>query len=207
MCSIPNTRTTRGLGDIYFQGTINLIGAPALSAAEFAHYEQKTIVSLLLGVSAPTGAYGAKHLLNMGGNRWGVRVGMPFVQSFGPWVPGKITTLEILPSARFYSANDEFIGNFELTQEPLFTLETHLTHDLTTRLYGSLDYFLQAGGETSLDGVKQDDSQNSSLLGAMLGYQINEQFQVLLRYMTSLNPDPEKTLDVDIVQLNINYMW
>ncbi len=201
------TRTTRGVGDIYFQGTINLIGAPALSSAEFAHYEQKTVLTLLLGVSAPTGNYDAKHLLNMGANRWGLRVGMPFVQSFGPWVPGEITTLEILPSAWFFSTNDEFIGTIELTQEPLFTLETHLTHDLTTRLYGSLDYFLQAGGETSLDGARQGDAQNSSLLGATLGYQLNDQFQILLRYMTSLNPDPEKTLDVDIVQLNLNYIW
>ncbi len=202
-----STRTTQGVGDIYFQGTINLIGAPALNATEFAHYEQKTILTLLLGATAPTGNYDAKHLLNMGANRWGLRVGLPFVQSLGPWVPGEITTLEILPSAWFFSANDEFIGNNELTQDPLFTLEVHLTHDLTTRFYGSVDYFLQTGGETSLNGVEQDDAQNSSFLGATFAYQLNEQLQLLLRYMTSLNPDPEKTLDIDVVQLNLNYLW
>jgi hypothetical protein len=48
------TQSTRGLGDLYFQGTFNLIGAPAISASEFANYKQETVLSLLLGVSTPT---------------------------------------------------------------------------------------------------------------------------------------------------------
>jgi hypothetical protein len=202
-----NLRSTRGSGDLYLQGTFNLIGAPALSAEEFANYKQDTLLSILMGVSVPTGEYNADQLLNLGANRWAFRVGLPFVQSFGSWVPGEITTLEILPSAWFYGTNDDFPGKVELEQDPVYTLEAHLTRDLNTQFYVSLDYFLQSGGETSIDGANQNDAQNASFLGATLGYQINEQFQFLLRYSSALNPDPGKDLDIDLLQLNLNYMW
>jgi hypothetical protein len=200
-------RTSRGLGDLYLQGTFNLFGAPALSMEAFADYKQKTLLSLLMGVNLPTGEYSADQLLNMGTNRWALRIGLPFVHSVGPWIPGEITTLEILPSAWFYGTNDDFPGNSKLDQATLYTLEAHLTRDLDTRFYVSLDYFLQSGGETRIDGVDQNDAQNASFLGATLGYQINAQFQLLLRYSTSLNPDPGKDLDIDLLQLNLNYLW
>ncbi len=158
-------------------------------------------------MNLPTGEYSADQLLNLGANRWGFRVGMPFVQSLGSWIPGEITTLEILPSAWFYGTNDDFLENAELEQAPIYTLEAHLTRDLNTRFYVSLDYFLQSGGETTMDGIDQDDAQNASFLGGTLGYQINEQFQFLLRYSASLNPDPGKDLDIDLWQFNLNYMW
>ncbi len=115
--------------------------------------------------------------------------------------------MEILPSAWFYSRNDDFFGKSELTQDTLYTLETHLTRDITERSFVSLDYSLQSGGETSINGSRQNDDQNIDSLGATLGYQINEQSILTLRYSSSLNPDPDKELDVDILQININYMW
>lgn len=201
------SQSTSGMGDLYIQGVYNIIGAPALSMSEFENYEQDTVVSLLLGVSLPTGSYDHHKLLNMGQNRWGLRAGVSFIQSFGDWIPGEITTLEILPSAWFYSRNDDFFGKSELTQDTLYTLETHLTRDITERSFVSLDYSLQSGGETSINGSRQNDDQNIDSLGATLGYQINEQSILTLRYSSSLNPDPDKELDVDILQININYMW
>ncbi len=200
-------QSSNGFGDLYIQGVYNIYGAPALSMEEFADYKQDTMVSLLLGVSLPTGSYDGDRLLNMGQNRWGLRTGVSFVQSLGEWIPGEITTLEILPSAWFYTDNDDFIGNTELSQDTLYMLEAHLTRDITTRTYVSLDYALQSGGETSINGVKQDDDMSVDSLGVSLGYMLNEQSMLTLRYSSALNPDPDKELDVDIYQININYMW
>lgn len=200
-------QSTRGYGDVYFQGTFNLLGGPALSAEEFASYEQDTLLSLLVGLSTPTGEYDSDRLLNLGANRWALRVGMPFVQTLGAWKPGNITTLELLPSAWFYGDNDEFVGNRKLEQDVLYTLEAHLTHDLTPSFYVSLDYLYQTGGETTLNGVKSDDAQNADFLGATFAYQVNDQLQFLFRYNATLNPDPKKELSMDNVQLNLNYFW
>ncbi len=200
-------QSTTGMGDLYFQGTINIFGAPALSLSEFYDYKQDSILSFLVGLNVPTGKYDDDRLLNMGQNRWGLRVGLPFVQTLGNWKSGEITTLEILPSAWFYSSNADYINNTKLTQEPVYTLEAHLTHDLTTRLYSSLDYSIQGGGETSISGVKQNDDYTTDSLGFTLGYQINESSQMIVRYSESLNPNPEKELDVKVLQINFNYMW
>lgn len=200
-------QSTSGFGDLTIQGVYNIYGAPALSMDEFADYQQDTMVSLLLGVSLPTGSYNDDRLLNMGQNRWGLRTGVSFIQSLGEWLPGERTTLEILPSAWFYSDNDDFIGNTRLSQDTLYMLEAHLTRDITTRTFVSLDYALQSGGETSIDGVKQNDDMSVDSLGVSLGYQLNEQSMLTLRYSSALNPDPDKELDVDIYQININYMW
>jgi len=174
---------------------------------EFSDFKQDTMLSLLLGVSMPTGSYNDKRLLNMGENRWGLRTGVSFIQSLGEWVPGEITTLEILPSAWFYSSNDDFINNSKLTQDTLYTLEAHLTRDISNRAFVSLDYSLNSGGETSINGVKQNDDMNVDSLGATIGYQFNEQSMLTLRYSSSLNPDPKKELDIEIFQVNINYVW
>jgi hypothetical protein len=198
--------SSRGLGDIYFQGTLNIFGAPSLSAEEFATYKQETLLSLLIGVTTPTGDYKSHRMLNMGENRWNLRVGLPFVQTIGDWVAGEITTIEILPSVWIYDENDAF-GNHNLTQDNLYTLEAHITHDITTTMFISLDYMLQSGGETYIDDIAQNDAQHSDSLGFSVGYQINEQTQFMLRYSASLNPNPDRELDVGILQFNINYFW
>ncbi len=202
------SQSTRGYGDVYFQGTFNLIGGPALSAEEFATYKQDTLLSLLLGLSTPTGEYDSDRILNMGANRWALRVGLPFVKTLSKeWLPGKITTLEILPSVWIYGDNDEYVNQQKLEQDELYTLEMHLTHDLSPTFFVSLDYLYQTGGETTVNGVKSDDAQSADFIGATFAYMVNEQLQFQFRYSATLNPDPEKELSVDNMQLNLNYFW
>lgn len=202
------SQATRGYGDVYFQGTFNLLGGPALSAEEFATYKQDTLLSLLFGLSTPTGEYDSDRILNMGANRWALRVGMPFIQTLSKeWAPGKITTLEILPSVWIYGDNDKYVNQQKLEQDELYTLEMHLTHDLSPTLFVSLDYLYQSGGETTVNGVKSDDAQSADFIGATFSYQVNEQLQFQFRYSATLNPDPEKELSVDNAQLNMNYFW
>ena len=103
-------RSSSGIGDLYLQGVINLSGAPALSAEAFGTYRQESMLSLLVGVTAPTGDYEENRALNLGMNRWNLRVGLPFVQTLGEWIPGEITTLELLPSIWFFGDNDDSFG-------------------------------------------------------------------------------------------------
>ena len=129
-----------GLGDVYLQGVVNLFGAPALSAEEFASYKQGTVLSLLVGVTAPTGAYDANRDLNLGVNRWNMRIGLPFMYTIGDWIPGEITTLEILPSVWFYGDNTDI----NLEQDPMVTLEAHLTRDITPSIFVFIRLFCSA---------------------------------------------------------------
>ncbi len=200
-------RSSSGLGDLYLQGVVNLFGAPALSAEAFADYKQGTILSLLVGVTAPTGDYEGDRLLNLGMNRWNMRIGLPFVYTIGDWVPGEITTLEVLPSVWFYGDNDNSFGA-TMEQDPMYTLEAHITRDITTSLFVSLDYFIQRVGDSSVNGGTPSGAHTSDSLGVTVGYMLNAQTQFQLRYASTISPDPEQNeLDADMFQFNLNYFW
>jgi hypothetical protein len=203
-----NLRASSGLGDSYLQGVINLFGSPALSAEAFGTYKQDTVLSLLVGVTTPTGDYEGNRALNLGMNRWNLRVGVPFVQTLGDWIPGEITTLEILPSVWFYGDNDDSILGSTLSQDPMYTLEAHITRDITPEIFVSLDYFIQRVGDSTLAGQAYGIAHTSDSLGATIGYMVNAQTQLQLRYASTLNPDADQgELEADMFQFNLNYFW
>jgi len=199
--------SSRGYGDLYVQGTFNLFGAPALSAEEFATYEQSTVLSLILGLSAPTGAYENDSALNMGTNQWAGRIALPFMQTIGAWKPGSITTLEITPSAWFYSDNNDYTPtSIRLEKEPLYSVEAHLTQDVTQTFFVSLDYMYQNGGETKDELGNETPKVDSDIAGLTFGYMMNEQLQMQFRYAASLNPG-KNDLSADVIELNFNYFF
>lgn len=153
-----------GLGDITVMGVYSIMGAPAYSKEEFASYVPETIVDLLLAVTAPTGEYDADKTINLGTNRWSIRVGAPIMHFFSTG-PGNSTSLEVQPSVTFFTDNDDV----SLEQDPLYKVEAHLTHDLSMMLWGSLDAMYTAGGETTVNGIEKDNSQSSLGLGVSLG--------------------------------------
>ena len=201
--------SSSGIGDLYLQGVVNLFGAPALSAEEFATYEQGTALSLLMGVTAPTGSYDGSQALNLGANRWNVRIGLPFMQTLGDWIPGKITTFEVLPSVWFYGDNDDYTAlGLNLEQDPMYTLEAHLTQDITPSLFVSLDYFIQRIGDSSINGSTPSSANTSDSLGLTVGYMLNAQTQFQLRYAATLSPNASQgELEADMFQFNLNYFW
>ena len=153
-----------GLGDITVMGVMSLMGAPAYSKEEFGSYVPETIVDLLLAVTAPTGEYDSDKIINLGTNRWSVRVGAPIMHFFSSG-PGNSTTIEVQPSVTFFTDNDDA----SLEQDPLYKLEAHLTHDFSMMLWGSVDAMYTTGGETTVNGIEKDNSQRSLGLGVSLG--------------------------------------
>lgn len=142
-----------GFGDIMVLGLVNLYGAPAYSAQEFSSFTPRTAFDLLFAFTAPTGEYGSSKTINLGANRWSLRIGSPLLHFFD-WGPGQTTSFELVPNVTFFTDNDDPTGaSSRLEQDPIFTLEGHLTHDFNRMLWGSLDAFYTAGGETTLDGV------------------------------------------------------
>jgi len=153
-----------GLGDITVMGVMSLMGAPAYAKEEFASYVPETIVDLLLAVTAPTGEYDKDKIINLGTNRWSVRVGAPIMHFFSTG-PGNSTTLEVQPSVTFFTDNDDV----SLEQDPMYRLEAHVTHDFSMMLWGSVDAIYTTGGETTINGIEKDNSQRSLGLGVSLG--------------------------------------
>ncbi len=195
-----------GYGDPLFEIDINLIGPdPIRNIPDLLRYEPGFSLDILADIAFPIGEYNNEEPLNLGQNRWYGRIGAPIVWQLGPWVPGRRTTLEFIPSLWLYGDNDDFVGH-TLATEPMFQLDSHFTRDLVEDLWASLDVTWVSGGKASLDGVEGEPLKNIAL-GFTLGYQINDNLQLTMGYMATVNDSEPTDLRMDGFRVSLVFGW
>jgi len=200
------SQSTSGYGDPTLEFVVSLIGPPPIkNIPDAMRYEPGFSLDLLVDLIVPIGEYDDDVPLNMGQNRWYGRVGAPIVWQLGNWVPGRRTTLEFLPSIWLYGDNNDFVGH-QLSTDPKFQLEGHLTRDFHKDFWGSLDMNFLAGGQSSIDGVSGEDLDMLGM-GFTLGYQINDNIQLTAGYMASINDSAPTDLRMDSFKLSLVFGW
>lgn len=211
---VPTNDTfVNGLGDLAIGGTMNLYGAPGMRARDWVRNDLDLEVNLGASIHAPTGQYDADEALNVGSNQWKARVSLPIVKSIGQWVPGKRTTLEIMPAVMLFGDNNNAQGN-RIKQDPLYSVEAHLTRDLMEGLFLSLDYtWLEGGEETFKDrdtGVVTGTSRgvDANLMGATLSFEINDNFRLFLTHMQTLGEKRSGlTMEGSLTKISFTWSW
>ncbi|HEY1929442.1 MAG TPA: transporter [Caulobacteraceae bacterium] len=147
-----------GLGDAQFGATFGLFGAPALDRAAYADYRPTLSMSLLGRAYFPTGDYSNDRPVNLGTNRFTYQLGLPTTFMFGQsYRDARLTAFEVLPTVTFYTANNAPFGANVRTQAPMFSVETHLTHNFPDRVWASFDMLYRNGGASRTDGVDNND--------------------------------------------------
>jgi hypothetical protein len=162
-----------------------------MSLPDLMRYEPGFSLDLVVDVAFPLGQYDNTQSLNLGLNRWYGRIGTPIIWQLGPWIPARRTTLEIFPSFWFFGDNDDFIGR-NLSSDPTFELETHLTRNFTSKFWGSVDATYTSAGDATISGTLGSTTTPGSdmtLVGFTLGYEINESMQMTIGYKSTLNND------------------
>jgi hypothetical protein len=176
----PRQRDTAGLGDPRFRVSVNLIGAPALSAKDFANYRQDLIVGVSLQVSAPVGQYDNSKLLNLGNNRWSFKPELGISKAVGPW------TFELAPSVTFFTDNTDFFGGNNFAQAPFYAVQGHILYTFQSGAWFALDGVYFSGGRTSLNGVKSDNEQRNTRAGFTVALPIDRQNSLKLSASTGI---------------------
>jgi hypothetical protein len=177
---MPRDREMAGLGDPRFRVSVNLLGAPALSAKDFASYKQDLIVGVSLQVSAPLGQYDDSKLLNLGNNRWSFRPELGISKAWGSW------TFEVAPSVMIFSDNTDFFGGNTFAQAPIYALQAHLLYTFQSGVWIALDGIYFAGGHTTLNGVKSDNEQRNTRAGFTLALPIDRNNSLKLSASTGI---------------------
>jgi Putative MetA-pathway of phenol degradation len=121
-----------------------------------------------LGVSVkvliPTGQYSPTKLVNWGANRWAVKPEFGYSERWGNWM------LDAYAGVWFYTTNPRFFSPPSAkpqSEEPIGSFEGHLSYDVKPRLWFSLDGNFWFGGVTSLSGIANPATrQTSSRIGA-----------------------------------------
>ena len=181
-------QTSSGFGDPIVEFNMNLIGPPPIvKLPDLLRYEPGFSMDLIVDVAIPIGQYDNTQPLNLGLNRWYGRIGTPIVWQLGSWIPSRRTTLEILPSLWIFGDNDDFVGQ-NLSSDPTFELETHLTRNFTSKVWGSLDATYISSGGATIAGTSTSGSDMTTA-GFTLGFQLNESMQLTFGYKSTLNND------------------
>jgi len=195
-----------GYGDPLIELDINLIGPGSImNIPDLIRYEPGFSLDLLVDVAFPLGDYDNSKSVNIGQNRWYGRIGAPIVWQLGPWISGEKTTLEFLPQVWIFGDNDDFTGR-TLSTEPIYEIDTHLTHDFHKNLWGAVDMTWVSGGKATLDGVTGEDLSMLTA-GFTLGYNINENLQVTVGYSSSINDSELTDPQIDTFMLTLVYGW
>lgn len=171
-------RVVDGFADPRFRFSINLFGAPALTLDEFVEYRQDTVFGVGVEVTAPGGQYEPDKLVNIGTNRWSIKPELGVSKSLGP------VTLELAGGVRFYTDNDDFFGGQLREQDPMYLLQGHIVYSFGYGIWAALDGTFYTGGQTTVDGIKNDDRLENSRVGATLALPVNRYNSVKLYVST-----------------------
>ena len=176
----PAERQMSGFGDPRFRVSVNLFGAPALSAKDFVSYQQDLIVGVSMQVSAPLGQYDDSKLLNLGFNRWSFKPELGISKAWGPW------TFELTPSVLIFSENKDFFGGNTFSQAPIYTVQGHILYTFKSGIWMALDGLYFAGGHTALNGVRSDNEQINTRVGFTLALPVDRNNSLKLSASTGV---------------------
>ena len=151
-----------GAADLKVRLAVNLLGGPALSPKEFASYRQRRNVGVSLTAVPPTGQYDPSRLINFGSNRWGFKPEVGYSSIKGRWI------LDAAAGVWFFTDNDEFFRGTTRSQDPIGSLQAHLSYSFRNRVWIALDGNYYTGGRSTVDGVLQADLQRNSRWGLTL---------------------------------------
>jgi hypothetical protein len=200
------SQAASGFGDPTIEVTVNLIGPMAQRGLpDVLRYQPGFSVDVLADLAVPIGEYDDDQVLNIGQNRWYGRVGFPVVWQLGDWVPGRRTTLELLPAVWVFGDNTDYVGT-TLETDPLLQVDAHLTRDLTESLWGSLDAAWYNGAKATVGGSSGDKLDNYGV-GLTLGYQVNDNLGLTFSYKSTTSDNSPDDLQLDVFMISLVSGW
>jgi hypothetical protein len=107
-------------------------------------------------VTAPLGGYDRNSTVNTGANRWSF---YPFVNLSITWDKG-VSWIDLYAAGRFFTNNNAFQGNNQLSQNPLMMLSGFYSHNIGKRWYAGIGATYHNGGETNINGISQHNAAN-----------------------------------------------
>lgn len=134
----------------------NVFGAPALRKDQFAKAIPQSYMSAHLTINVPLGSYDSNSTVNTGANRW----------SFHPLVnlditPDKgVSWIDLYAAGRFFTDNNAFQGNGQLSQNPLGTFSAFYSHNIGKRWFAGIGASYDNGGKTYINSISQRNAAN-----------------------------------------------
>lgn len=155
-----------------------------MSLPQMRQWQQKTLLGVSLRVVAPTGQYDPTKLINLGSNRWAFKPEVGYSGRIGHWLLDAYAGVWLYTeNPDYFSRNAFFAGTRSQTQDPVGTVELHLSYDLRPRFWVSLDGNFWYGGRTSVDGIENSTTlQQNSRVGITSSFPLTRRLSLKLAY-------------------------
>ena len=163
--------SVNGVGDSGYTVSALLKGGQAMSLEQFENYTPVTVLGLSLAVTAPTGSYNSNKLLNLGSDRWSFKPEFALSHPFGAEHKWQV---DAYANAEFFTDNTTYHGHEVLRQRPLPGFEGHLSYSFLNSLWASLDTRFCFRGDTVVNGVPQNNPQQSFVFGSEVNVSLND---------------------------------
>ncbi|HEY1251428.1 MAG TPA: transporter [Thermoanaerobaculia bacterium] len=170
--------TRSGLADLKAKFSVNLLGNPAVTPAEFARERHdRVLVAASLALSAPSGQYDETKLINLGTNRWA------FKPELGVAVPWKSFDFDAYAGVILFTRNPRFYpGASTRDQDPLATIQAHASYTFRPGLWLAADFTWYSGGAAHVDDGPAVGRQDNTRIGGTLAIPLGRQHSVKVAY-------------------------
>lgn len=188
-----------GVGDTKLRVAMNLLGGPAMTPREFARREPRTTLGMSLSVNIPTGQYDPDRLVNIGTNRWALKTELGLTHPVGKWL------LETYAGAWWFGENDEFFGGQLREQDPLASVQAHVSYTFKPRMWAALDATYYEGGRTKVDGAINRDRQENTRAGLTFAMPVGQKYS--LKFNWSRGASTRIGSNFTTVGVGLQYTW
>lgn len=155
-----------GTADMRARISVLLLGGKTMTLDEFAKQKKtnSTILGTSLTIQLPTGQYFADKLVNLGTGRWAFKPEVALSQPLSRrWL------LDIYTAVWLYTDNNSYFpGDALRSQHAIGTLQSHISYNISAFAWAALNATFYVGGNSSVDGVANDDQVSNFRLGATL---------------------------------------
>lgn len=184
----------RGLGSE--NGIADLILAATVWITKPGQKEHFGITPFLF---LPTGDYDRNAPLNLGENRWKAALQAGWIKPLGDSV-----TMDLIADVTVHGKNKE-VGASSMTQVPLFQFQGHLRYHLSPTADLRFGLSQTSGGETSINGVAQDDRTSTSKFSLGAAFFVTPKTQLLATYGRDISvrqgPKEDGRLNLRLLQI------
>lgn len=167
---VDTTAYRNGIVDPTLRVSVILIGEKPLNLQEFSKRDLKKFkMGSSFTIKAPLGKYDETKLINLGANRWAFQL-----KAAASFRASKKIILELHLDSWFFTENSSFNNGNTLTQKPLLTTQLHMAYIFNPKFWVSGSIGQVFLGETSINGVEQDNNQKNSRYGFTASYKIRK---------------------------------
>jgi hypothetical protein len=138
-------------------------------------------------------------MVNVGGNRTVIQPGFGASKALGPW------RLELAGMASIYTSNANYMGSNTLSQNPVYSTETHVIYYFPNTAWISADATYFFGGQTYVNGMPVSGSQENWRFGSTLSYPVDKHNSIRLSGSTGVYSRTDTSYNA--IGVSWQYRW